>query len=138
MNIKTIVPNVKQWFAKKPTVLTQEGGLEISSYRSPYYPQSQFQEYNPDDVVNKKGSLDEYRKMLLDDQVKAVCLLKNQIILGNGYKIECENDEYREFVEYCFADGIDGNFIKVLKGIITGIHYGFSISEKIYKILEEG
>ena len=113
-------------------------GAELSVYRSPYYAKSQFNRYNPDDLVQKKGSVDIYRKMLTDDQVKAVCTLKNQIILGNGYTIESGDDETRGFIEQVLNDEIDGNFIKILKSILTALHFGFSVSEKIYKIIESG
>ena len=66
--------------------------IEISTYKSPHFPDSQEDPYNPDELVGKKG-LEIYDDMLIDDQVKAVYELKRKIILSKGGKISFENNE---------------------------------------------
>ena len=57
-------------------------GEEVSFYDSPYYSKSQLAPYNPDDLYQKKGSLDIYEKMTHDDQIKAVMTMKKRQSAG--------------------------------------------------------
>ena len=99
-----------------------------------------YDKYNPDTVISRKG-LDYYRKMRLDEQVKAALFIKKFARLSTGYSIiEPENADPKEkesadFVRYAL-DTI--NFHKALKGIMTGIDFGYSISEKNWVIADKG
>lgn len=116
---------------------------ELLSFKSPYYAESQLDPYNPDDLYQKKGSLDVYRKMLFDDQVKAVISIKINSILASDFSIIPASDdkqdiEIKDFIEYCLKQAIRPNFYKILRHILTAIVYGFSVSEKIFKRFDFG
>ena len=60
--------------------------------------------YNPDDLVGKKG-LEIYKKMRIDDQIKAVLTMKKMAMLSTGWDVhsasqEPDDVEKREFVKW--------------------------------------
>lgn len=115
---------------------------QITSWRSPLYQQSQFTTYNPDSLVQRKG-IEIYRKMIIDDQVKACMAIKRITIYSKGWKVNSASDKPKdkrvsEFCEFALTDGLIGSFTKSLKGILTAFHYGFSITEKIPHIIKKG
>lgn len=116
---------------------------EISTYQSPYFVDSYFNPYNPDDLVQKKG-YEVFEKMQHDEQVKVAFELKKRIILSKGWDIipakEDENlsIEQAEFIGYVLEDGYDGLFDMALEEILSAMQYGFSVTEKLYKIIPKG
>lgn len=91
--------------------------------------------YNPSKLYEKTGGYDLYDEMREDDQISAILGLIKYIILGVNWQIESEHKEVVEFIEDDF-NNLDEIFAKKLYNILSGIDYGFSLTEKIYK--EEG
>jgi len=96
--------------------------------------------YNPDIVISRKG-IDFYKKMRRDDQIKSALFVKKYARLSTGYSIiEPENPspqekEASEFIRYALDSF---NFHKALKGIMTGIDFGYSVSEENWTIADKG
>lgn len=118
--------------------------FEISDYKSPYWQASQFAPYNPDLLYQKKGNLDIYDEMRDDDQVKSVLLLKKFMCLNSGYDfvIEGESKFYspeqveliKKFLTSCFNEDIESSFEESLYEILSALDYGYSVTEKIFKL----
>jgi len=98
---------------------------------------------NPDDLVRRKGLL-VYSKMRNDEQVKAVCTFKRDAILSRGWNLEYEKDSPLSEEERSARIGIikkiidrmPGSFIDALNAISTGREFGFSMTEKVYEMVD--
>jgi len=151
--ITNIPKAVINYFVDQPPP-PKTDGQEMSAYASPYYLPSMVRPYNPDSLVRQKGGLDVYRKMMVDDQVKAVVAMKMNAIFASGYKFEPASEEpgdteVCDFIEHCFGDGLGveqksggktmvSNFKQALMSILSALIYGFSVTEKVYKTFEDG
>ncbi len=104
-----------------------------------------FPRYNPDDLLVKKGKT-VYKKMMLDDQVKACSEFKRDAVTsrkwffdkrpaesGNGFDPEHERMEkfFKHLIDQLEMPWKDG-----LDAILTGMRHGFSIVEKVKKPIE--
>lgn len=93
--------------------------------------------YNPDRLIGVKGA-GIYRKMMLDEQVKAVVRFKRDAITSRDYFFEVpENDtlsteETEQRIKLCdhIISKMKGSFMDSLNGIMTAVWQGFSITEK--------
>ncbi len=95
---------------------------------------------NPDKLVGRKG-LKVYDKMRNDDQVKVVQTLKKNAVLSAGWSVEPASEEdfdveVAEFVETSF-DEMDGTLDNDILEIMTAHDYGYSVTEKIFKVLDD-
>jgi len=100
-----------------------------------------FAPYNPDDLVGKKG-LAIYDDMRRDDQVKACLELKKLSILGPGWKIEPGGERRKdrkaaEFVEAALS-ALPGTFDEVLYSMLSALEYGFSVTERVAHVIDDG
>ena len=93
--------------------------------------------YNPDTLAAKKGGLKIYAEMRQDDQVKAALHLKKSAIVHPGWKIECEDEELEGFAK-CILQEMDGTLQDSLRSVLSAYEYGFSVHEKVYRLIEEG
>jgi SPP1 gp7 family putative phage head morphogenesis protein len=97
---------------------------------------------NPDELVQKKGLI-EYDKMRRDEQVTACQEAKIKSRLSTGYEIKVGlegnklSEELADFIRDQL-DSIQGTFNAKLKDILTARYYGFSITEKVFEIIEQG
>lgn len=116
---------------------------EISTVDSSFY--GSLQSYNPDELVGKKG-LTIYRKMAVDEQVKAAIYTKTFAVLSSGWEIQAPRlpeeeeemaDELREFVEWDFEE-MEGHFDSKLQETLTALIYGYSAGEKIFSLIDYG
>lgn len=116
---------------------------EISTVDSSFY--GKLQRYNPDDLVGKKG-LTIYRKMSVDEQVKAAIYTKIFAVLSSGWeiqapKLEGEDEEIgkevKEFVEWNFEE-MEGHFDSKLQETLTALIYGYAVGEKIFNLIDYG
>ena len=130
---------IKQFFKKE--VLSQPTTGEIGWENSNLYTTKDFPKYNPDDLISRKGA-GIYRKMMLDDQVKAVMQFKTHAVLSRGYYFDVKKDDetgdpdiehekIADYYEYMIGR-IKGSFSDNLSGMLSGLYNGFSISEKVY------
>jgi phage gp29-like protein len=114
---------------------------EIASTDSTLSSGLNFQRFNPDSLVGRKG-LQVYDRMRIDDQVKSCMSLKKNATLHAGWFIEpasesTQDTEIAEFVEFNL-NKLRGTFSNNLKEIMTALDYGYSITEKVWKVVEEG
>ena len=100
----------------------------FTHYNIPYY--------NPNKLFAKRGDYGLFDEMREDDQVSAVLSLFKYIILGAEWDIETEHEEAKEFIIKNF-NSLDDIFSKKLFDILTCMDYGFSLTEKVFKI-EDG
>lgn len=112
--------------------------LNEAAFANPYhlFAGPPFREYNPSELVSRKG-LSIYDQMRKDDQVKAAMSFKKHSVLAGGWDIVSpegtpENWEPAELVEKRLTE-IEGGFENVLLEILTGLDYGYSVSERIWK-----
>lgn len=99
---------------------------------------SDFEVYNPDELVAKKG-WDIYEKMLLDPQVKASYNTLINMIISRDYYFEKQSedeiqDEIITFFEHNINNTLISSWLQSLKIILFGKAQGFSISEKIFAV----
>jgi len=124
--------------------LTQHLNIKESSYAdSSYWSDSQEKPYNPDDLVRKRYDYSIYEDMGHDDQV-AVCLqIKRDLILAGGFSIVVEDDDpalikMRDEIEKSLRDDLEIPLLDSLEEITTAYEFGFSISEKVFKVKNDG
>ena len=124
--------------------LTQHLNIKESSYAdSSYWSDSQEKPYNPDDLVRKRYDYSIYEDMGHDDQV-AVCLqIKRDLILAGGFSIVVEDDDpalikMRDEIEKSLRDDSEIPLLNSLEEITTAYEFGFSISEKVFKVKNDG
>ena len=132
-----IIDQIVKYFSQE-TITDKPQETEISYDNSVCYTSRDFQKYNPDDLLWKKG-LDVYDRMLLDDQVKAVIEFKIHAVSCRGYTFEASDDPLQQKMALFFQkviDDIQGSFTDKLQSILTALKYGFSISEIIFNAIE--
>jgi phage gp29-like protein len=96
--------------------------------------------YNPDKLVGRKG-LKIYDQMRNDDQIKVTQTLKKHAVLAAGWAIEPASEEdsdieVAKFTETSFEE-MDGSLDNDILEIMTAQDYGYSITEKLFKVLDE-
>ena len=97
-----------------------------------------FEKYNPDMLAARKG-YDIYRKMLRDDQVKAVYNLLINIIISRQIiftPIDDSEEQQKiiDFFKYNISTAIKGTWLSALRTVLLGKAHGFSVSEKNWKL----
>lgn len=96
---------------------------------------------NTNYLVRSKG-LTAFDAMRRDDQVKAAMAFKKLAVLKSGWTIDSPEEmgddwEIAEFVRTQFKK-LPGTFDESIKAIMTGLDYGYSVSEKIYYEITAG
>jgi len=106
----------------------------ISTADSPLFEdyQSIFAPINPDMLVQKAG-YELFDKIRQDDQVSAVLSLKKYLILNSEWVIESEDENIVDFLTENFTDHLNEPFTDKLKQFLTSFSYGFSLTEKLFK-----
>jgi len=91
---------------------------------------------NPDDLIGKKGA-GIYKKMLIDEQVKAVVKFKRDAITSRDYTFEVDREKLgddeadrRIAITEKTISKMKGKPVDLLNSIMTAMHQGFSITEK--------
>ena len=105
--------------------------------------------WNPDSLVQRKG-LKIYREMAHDEQIKAALLAKQYAVLSAGYSIQLPQlpedakkaeidaaEEHKEFIEFNFQE-MKGSIEAKLRGIMDALVAGFSVSEKVFHLIDYG
>lgn len=94
--------------------------------------------YNPDDLIGKKG-LSIYRKMMLDEQVKAVVRFKRDAITSRAWSIEVDREalgdeeaDRRIELTLQIIKKMKGSFTDALNGILSSMYQGMSMTEKVF------
>lgn len=117
------------------------GVAEETYYRSPMVPQSYEAPYNSDDIYKKTGDYRIYEDMLNDDQVSVCLQLKKDLVIGSGFDIVSNDEGQEEIVEdlkAALTEDCEIPFLESVEEMLTAYEFGFSISEKVFKIGQEG
>ena len=98
--------------------------------------QMEFNSYNPDVLVSKKGP-QIYRQMLLDAQVKSAYNLVVNTLISRPYRFQMTEDTEEQlkmvdFLKYNVEVALENTFLQAMKGVMTAKAHGFSISEKVF------
>lgn len=107
---------------------------------SPLYKARDFPQYNPDQLIGRKGH-GIYAKMMLDEQVKAAVNFKRGAITSRDYYFkmpeghDLSNDEADKRIKVFEAiiNNMDGSFTDALNGVMSAMFNGFSATEKVYR-----
>ena len=108
----------------------------VTQADSSYYADYFLRPYNPDDIFQKKYNYDLFREMREDDQIGAVLTLKKFFILSGQREIQCDNKDVADFITWNIDYYLDCLFDESLLDILTCIDFGFSITEKVFKITD--
>jgi hypothetical protein len=92
--------------------------------------------YNPD-----PKNYHDYRRIMKDPQVKLAKRLIHSYLLSKNYYItpaseEDKDKEIKEFVEICLKN-MDIDMREVRKHLLSGMDYGYAVSEIVWKILAD-
>jgi SPP1 gp7 family putative phage head morphogenesis protein len=114
---------------------------ELSSSKTDFWREYGIQEYNPDELVTKKG-MTVLHKMRHDDQIKAVSATKKYARLSTPWKIHpasesVEDGKIAQFVRFNL-ENMEGSLNADLLEILTAMDFGYSITEKVWKIINKG
>lgn len=127
--------------ARNPIVDLYTGFEDATYFKSPLVSESFKPPYNPDDLWQKTGSYSIYEEMSIDDQVSVCLRLKKDLILGDGGTFipgEDGQDEIIKDLNIAFSEDYEGDFDNSLEEILTGYEFGFSLTEKVFKLRENG
>jgi SPP1 gp7 family putative phage head morphogenesis protein len=114
------------------------GAAEESYYKSPMVPDSYQTPYNSDDLYKKTGDYSIYEDMLDDDQV-SICLdVKKDLVLGSGYEFISEDESQEDMIDELFEENYHCSFNDSVKEILSGYEFGFSLTEKLFDIKDDG
>lgn len=117
------------------------GTAERSTTVSPYVPDSYMRPYNPDPLVQQDQSYGVYEEMLEDDQIDVALKIKKDLVVGSGWYIDTTDEEQGDLkkdLENLMSDECERPFSEILEDIIQAYEYGFSVSEKIFKLTNDG
>lgn len=112
-----------------------------TSYISPYFDSSYDFPWNPDKLT-QGNTYKIYDEMKDDDQIKACISFKKDICLSSGWKIVCEDEEVRQFIENNLKEGLEEyelgkSFEDVVRDMLSAYEYGFSLTEPVFQINPE-
>jgi SPP1 gp7 family putative phage head morphogenesis protein len=115
----------------------------VSWDNSPLFSNYKVPRYNPDELVSRRG-LAVYRRMLNDEQVKAVTTFKRDAVMARGWhlgyaassQLSEEEQTRRINVINVILKMLRGSFYDALNTIWLGRVLGFSMTEKVYGTVE--
>ena len=132
---------------KRPTPVIDPnvvGASEVGWVQSRLFSAS-IPKYNPDALIGRHGH-GIYKKMMIDEQVKAVVRFKRDAITARDFLFEIPNaetnglseDESKKRVEIyeTMVRETYGSFVDGLNYILMAMYQGFSMTEKIIDIFE--
>ena len=136
-----IINGLRQMFKPQEKLNTIESARsEISAI----YSLDDFEKYNPDDLIGRKG-FNIYRQMMNDEQVKAVSHFKRDAITSRDFYFDLNADRYgitpeeaerRIDLTYKIINEMNGSWTDALNGIMSAMYHGFSMTEKLYGMIE--
>ncbi|MBI4185312.1 MAG: DUF935 family protein [Proteobacteria bacterium] len=95
-----------------------------------------FAPYNPSRLVQRRG-LDVFDAMRRDEQVKAALKLKKEAVIASGWDVISPEGrpadwEVTRFVRWAL-ESLAGTFEGALRGVLTALDFGYSLTEKVYE-----
>ncbi len=97
--------------------------------------------YNPDDLIERKGGLI-YKKMMLDEQVKAVTRFRRDATTGRDWAFEIGADmdsvekDMRIALSEFTVERMQGSWKSRLDVFMSSMTFGFSVTEKNFEQIE--
>lgn len=135
---------MKLWFRGKKDQPAKEAApvTEAAWSESSLYNGADFPKYNPDALLSRKGYAI-YSKMMTDEQIKAVVRFKRDAITSRQVIFECEHENlseqdnaFRKELYEHVLDQMSGSFSDALNGVMSAMHNGFSMTEKVFKYVD--
>lgn len=106
------------------------------------YTGKDFEKYNPDSLIGRKGYAI-YKRMMLDEQVKAVVKFRTDSILSRGFYFDIDDDgitkaqrDERIAVSEKIVEEVSGSWTDKMKGVMSAMYNGFSMTEIITRLIE--
>ncbi len=138
--LRSIASGVRGFFATEKPEAPPMG--EVAWADSRIYSARDFPKYNPDDLIGRKGAAI-YRKMMLDEQVKAVVKFRRDAITARSWFFQLDDEalgeeESERRIAICerIVSEMKGSFRDALNGVMAGMINGFSLTEKVYGQIE--
>jgi len=103
---------------------------------APLDPDSFYNPWNPDDLIQKNQDYSIYEDMLKDDQVSAAVSLKKDLIIGSGFDFVCQDSDQEDIkadLERAFKEDPEYPFEEMIEEMASHLDFGFSITEKVFK-----
>jgi len=99
--------------------------------------------FDPDDLRSRKG-FNIYRRMMIDEQVKAVVRFRRDAITGRDFyfqfdenvKLSDDEQKLRKGLFRAVTEELRGSFPDALNNIMMGVWQGYSMTEKVHTIIE--
>lgn len=92
--------------------------------------------YNPNELIGRRGIRTIYR-MRRDEQVKAALLFKKNAVVAAGWEVVSPVEQDGDWDVTTFVRNnlmqMDGTLDRALINILSGLDFGFSVSEKTYE-----
>lgn len=118
-------------------------GQEIAYSEPLYSTGSNGYKFDPDELKSRRGA-SIYRNMMVDEQVKAVVRFRRDAITGRDYYFQFDqgvalSDTEKEFRIGLFTEITEqmrGSFTDSLNAVMTGSWQGYSITEKVFEVIE--
>lgn len=123
------------------------GVAERSLQESVYDRATQYKPYNSDDLYQRTGDYSTYEDMLNDDQITACLTIKKDLVLASGWDIVLEDDEaggdnggdeIKKDIERALREDPLTSLDDCLEEVISAYEFGFSLSEKVFQIRDDG
>jgi SPP1 gp7 family putative phage head morphogenesis protein len=138
--LRETVANLLSPRDEAPTV---QVGQEVAYSESLFNSSAAAFKYDPDQLKSRKGA-DIYRRMMLDEQVKAVVRFRRDAITGREFyfafdpdvDLSEEEQKHRIGLFKSITEQMAGSFNDGLNAIMVGVHQGFSITEKVHDVID--
>lgn len=130
-----------EWFKPQPQPEALPMGDVAWSEPSAIYSFNNFEKYNPDALIGRKGYAI-YQRMMQDEQVKAVIKFKRDAISSRDFMFELDNNIYelsdaeqerRLNLSYAVISNLTGSWMDALNNILSAQQNGYSLTEKIFE-----
>lgn len=114
----------------------QEPGEELAWADGLFFGRVPLQRWNPDELVWRRGYA-VYRRMLQDDQVRAVVALRRHLVTARPWHFVIDEADgrqraCRDFLAHMLGTALRGTFRQALADVLTSQVFGFSLVEKVY------
>lgn len=132
------VPSPQVAQVPKVAELTPKVSELAWAFPSLVYQLADFPRYNPDELIGRKGYAI-YKKMMLDEQVKAAVWFRRGAITSRDWYFELKDTklsddevERRVAIMTKAVQQLRGSFSDALNGVMSAIYNGFSITEPVW------
>lgn len=144
-NVKSLPASAQPKSNYQPNLIDEFyfGTAEKTFQESVYDPSTQLKPWNPDDLYQKTGNYEIYEDMMHDDQISVCMTIKKDLVIGAGWELYSKDEENDlqdiiQDVQTRLEDDPQVSFNDSLEEILSAYEYGLSLTEKIFKLKEDG